>query len=88
MIIVTVELDSAVTGQRTELAKMAIANDGTSQSPTVGHYEVRVGRKGQTLKQLWNAPQRRGQVKHWPRQSKHVWYLIVRALEEAGYRVY
>jgi hypothetical protein len=87
MIVVKVELHSAVTGVVTELAKMVIANDGTSDSPSLGNYAVRIGRKRQTLRQLWLSPIRRGRIKSWPRRSKHVWYLVVRALEEAGYRV-
>jgi hypothetical protein len=85
MIVVTVELHSAVTGKTTLLGKTIIANVGGSS--THGDYRVAVGRKGQNeLRSLWAKPQREGHVDRYPRQRLSVWNLIARGLAAAGYR--
>lgn len=83
MIVVRVELHSAVTGKVTELARMHVANvGGTAQ---LGDYDVAVlrGRSRAALDQL--KVQRRGRVEKYPRLKLHVWNLVLRALVAAGY---
>lgn len=85
MIVVKVELHSARTGEISELGRMIIANDGTGTGKR-GNYNVKVGRKGQTDRELWHKPQRTGEVKDYPRLSLNIWHLVVRALLAAGYK--
>lgn len=87
MVIVKVELWSAVTEHRTELARMEIANDGVLSSKNVnrGDYEART-LKGRSTEQLnRRTTQRQGFVKNWPRLQLHVWNLVATALKEMGY---
>lgn len=80
MILVKIELHSAITGKVTELGRMQISNTGhaTKENPKRGDYEVELFRKGSTTK-----VQRRGLVRDYPRQSYTVWELVRRALEAA-----
>lgn len=80
MIVVTVELHSAITGKVTTLGQAIIANDGTGSS-TRGNYTAKIGRKGQTLEQTWSKPQRTGTVTNYPRLSLTIWHLVRRALD-------
>jgi len=84
MIVVRVELHSAITGQITELARMYISNIGGTRNN--GNYDVRVlrGRDRDALNQ--NRVQRTGKVQNYPRLKLHVWNLVIRALTAAGYR--
>jgi hypothetical protein len=77
MIVVKVELHSARTGKVTELARMHISNNGrkTAIDPDLGDYRVETLRKGS------EAVQRSAMVINWPRNSKHVWLLVKKALE-------
>jgi hypothetical protein len=85
MIVVRVELWSAVTGQKTELARMEIANDGSSPKPTRGNYFVR-SLKGRSASALdWRKTQRSAKVEDWPRLSKHVWGLVAASLKALSY---
>ncbi len=74
MIIVKVELHSAITRKVTELAKVRISNDGTSRDENIGHYDVAVFQK--------NSQRiiRSGRVEKYPRQSYHILRLVLRAL--------
>lgn len=87
MIVVRVELWSARTGKRTELARMKICNDGeiTSLDPAKGSYlgETYVGRDTEALSR--GIISRTGRVPHWPRQALHVWNLVATMLEAMGY---
>lgn len=87
MIVVRVELWSAVNGRRTELARMRIANDGetTVANPKLGTYvgETLRGRSSATLDR--GIVQRRGKVRDWPREALHVWNLVARMLGAMGY---
>jgi hypothetical protein len=60
------------------LGRITIANDGTSDDPKRGHYNVTA--YGQTGKQI-----RTGQVKNWPRQSRPVFKLVLAALKALRY---
>lgn len=85
MIVVRVELWSAITGRKTLLGQAVISNDGTGTLDR-GNYDVRVGRKGQEdLGTVYAEPQRRGRVENFARNSKNIWYLLRQALQSAGY---
>ncbi len=84
MILVRVELHSAVTGKVTELARAEIVNDGTG-SESVGHYVATVMR-GRSRNQLVRRHVLRSvAVRNWPRQRLHVWNLVAEALKAMGY---
>lgn len=87
MIVVRVELWSAVTGRRTELARLMIDNVGGTR--TSGDYRVRTlrGRSEAALDQamLHMRVQREGRVLRHPRLSQHVWHLVAKALVAVGY---
>jgi len=90
MIIVRVELWSAVTGEQTELARMAIDNIGGNAN--LGDYRARTlrGRSVEALdRALLNIQstgvQREGRVLRHPRLREHVWNLVAKALANMGY---
>ena len=85
MIVVRVELHSAVTGQVVELARGIITNDGTSRKASIGHYRCWTyrGRAASDLDR--QVVQRNGEVRDWPRQRLHVWHLVAEALRAMGY---
>lgn len=84
MIVVRVELWSARTGERTELARMRISNDGAG-TPRVADYfgATHRGRSAAVLDR--GVVQRSGVVEGFPRQSLHVWHLVARMLAAMGY---
>lgn len=87
MIVVKVELHSAITKNVSLLYQVVIANDGTSKDPTRGNYDVAVGRKShKTLLLVWTESSRRGRVEGYPRQSAHVLNLVSRALTAVGFK--
>lgn len=74
MIVVKIELHSAVTGEVTELGRLHITNDGTG-TPHRGHYDIaRFGRQRRRVLQT-------ARVEDWPRKSYNVFRLLRRALE-------
>lgn len=84
MIVVRVELHSAVTGRVSELARMHICNDGAGTA-TKGDYtaETLRGRSKDDLDR--RRVQRSGRVLNYPRLSIHVWHLVARSLVAMGY---
>ena len=85
MIVVRVELHSAITGKVSELARMVLCNDG-SGSASKGNYYGHTYR-GRSTEQLDKREiQRRGQVVEYPRQNIHVWNLVARMLTAMGYK--
>ena len=84
MIVVRVELWSARTGEKTELARMEIANDGTGTRAR-RNYIARTlcGRSTAALNRRQR--QREGTVKDWPSEAVHVWNLVSTALFVMGY---
>lgn len=90
MIIVRVELWSAVNGQKTELARMVIDNiGGTDQR---GDYRTRTlrGRSEDALDKAMltmstGGTQREGKVMGHPRLREHVWNLVAKALTGLRY---
>lgn len=86
MIVVTVELHSARTGETTLLHKVIVANDGTGDH-LVGNYDVVVGRKSiSVLSTIWAHGRRRGRVEGYRRQAYGVLNLVARALTACGYK--
>lgn len=87
MIIIRVELWSAVNGQVTELARMSIDNIGGTQQ--LGDYRARTyrGRSAEALTKamLSGGVQREGEVLRHPRLREHVWNLVAKALTGLGY---
>ena len=86
MIVVKVELHSAVTGRKSLLYQTIIANDGTGDL-TKGNYDVAVGRRGDAdLRHIWSSSRRRARIEKYPRLSSHVLNLVARALNKAGFK--
>ena len=87
MIVVRVELWSARTGRRAEIARMKIANvgDGARRDDRRGDYagETYRGRSGLSLNKA--EVQRRGSVRGFARQDRHVWNLVQQMLANMGY---
>ena len=83
MIIVRVELHSAITRKVTEIARFDIWNVGGTHSR--GDYECAsfVGRDREALYR--RKVNRRGAIRGHPRLSQHVLYLVAKALSAMGY---
>lgn len=84
MIVVRVELWSARTGEKTELARMHICNDGTS----AGSYRnyIAYAFRGRNKEQLdKNTIQHQGSILNWPSERLHIWNLVRKALVQLGY---
>ena len=90
MIVVKVELWSAISGSVTELARMVIANDGQSANPRRGDYTgvTYVGRDAEALQKAMRQGtpvSKRGAVKNHARLQEHVWNLVAKMLSSMGY---
>lgn len=83
MIVVKIELHSAVTKKITTLGSMIISNVGVNGKKA--DYDVRVGRKpdAENIRKVYADPLRTGSVKNYPRLSYNVWRLVVRSLLSA-----
>jgi hypothetical protein len=92
VLVVRVDLHSAITGKTTEIARMIIANDGTG-SPGRGSYWGRAAKGKVEGDQMIPAaimyePRklRHAEVKEYPRKSLHVWNLVARMLKSMDYK--
>lgn len=74
MIVIKVELHSAVTGKITSLGNAVVCNDGTGTAKRGNYTMALTGKNGR--------PMGHAQLTNWPRQSKHVWALIARLLHK------
>lgn len=83
VIVVRVELHSAVSGEVTELARAHIFNLGGTQ--TVADYGVRTIRGRSTRALDLGHVQRSGKVENHPKAALHVWHLVAKALATVGY---
>ncbi len=84
MIIVRVELLSAVTGKTTELARMHISNTGEGTDRRCDYVgETFIGRDKAALQR--GTVSKRGRVAGWRRHDFHIWNLVHRMLREMGY---
>lgn len=83
MIVVSVELHSANTGEKLLLGQTIIHNVGGTH--TSGDYKVKVGRKPDAgdLRKIFYKPLRTGQVIGHPRLSANIWTLVAKALNSA-----
>lgn len=85
MIVVRIELWSAVTGKITELGRAEICNEGVSDTGRIRDYGVRT-LKGRDTKALnRRITQRDGKVTNYPAVAIHVWHLVSDALKAMGY---
>lgn len=93
MLVVKVELHSAVTGEVTEIARSVIYNDGAG-TRTSGDYKALTitGRDKETFDKRMYAAVRKGEhvtrsteIKNYPRLRLHVWNLVAKALGKMGY---
>lgn len=84
MIIVSVRLLSAITGQEIEFARMHICND-SSGSARRGNYigEAFIGRDTAALDR--GTVSKSARVDNYPRQALHVWNLVRQMLTNMGY---
>lgn len=83
MIVIRVELWSAIDGNRTEIARMHVCNIGGTE--TIGNYraETFIGRNSADLDRM--RVNRRCKVPGHPRLAQHVWHLVAKALSGMGY---
>lgn len=84
MIVVRVELHSAITGQVEELSRVVIDNIGGTKSR--GDYRVRAYRKGSALFPLTKNVIREGAVNGHARLAEPVINLVAKALSAMGYK--
>jgi hypothetical protein len=89
MLIIRVELHSAVTGKVTEIARMLMYNDGTGDVK-MGNYKGKTvpGKtEGPMIPQTIHQrrPMRSAEVKLYPRTRLNVWHLVRRMLDNMGY---
>lgn len=84
MIVVRVELWSAVTGRKTELARMEICNDGTSAGAR-RNYNARTLRGRSTEALNRRHTQRSTTMTDWPSEAVHVWNMVSALLTKMGY---
>lgn len=84
MLIVKIELHSAVTGEISEIARMRLYNDGHGTGRRGGYVgEVFRGRSFEALDKA--TIHKRGEIKNWPRLDRHVWNLVAAMLENMDY---
>jgi len=85
MIVVRVELHSAITHKVTELARMHISNIACNESGSKGDYAVQTfnGRDSAALGR--RTVSHEGKVERHPRLQQHVWNLVRKALVATGY---
>jgi len=83
MLVLKLELHSAITGEVTEIGRTIIANTGGTREK--GNYTCKVARKRNEFsnKDTWKEPLRTGDVQNYPRLSYNVWRLVIRALLSA-----
>ncbi len=84
MIVVRVELHSAITGQVSEIARAEICNMGGG-SLHLGDYSIRTLRGRSAVELDRRQYQRFGEVRRHQRLRLHVWHLVAKALAAAGY---
>jgi hypothetical protein len=92
MLVIRVELHSAITGVTSEIARMIIANDGTGTTKR-GNYWGRTAKGVIKWDKMIPAAimhdvrkMDHAEVKGYPRASKHVWNLVSRMLSAMGYK--
>ena len=84
MIVVRIELHSAITGEVSEISRVVIYNKGNG-SKTRGNYGCNSYRKGSPLRPLNKNIVRKGEVENHARLSEPVLNLVSKALRSMGY---
>lgn len=79
MLVVRIELHSAVTGLVTEIGQMRIGNDGTAVVREYGNYNVVLCAVGKHATS--NKRRRLGRVEGYPREAANIWELVRQAIE-------
>lgn len=93
MIVVRIELHSAITGKITEIARAIIYNDerkNPTHNPLRGNY-VAFTAPGVTKEHMippaiYRRRKHEVFVLNYARKSKHVWHLVARALNTMGFK--
>lgn len=88
MLIVRVELRSAITRKTTEIARMAIVNDGSGTAQKGDYIGCTYrGRNSNALQKamLNQTVTRKGVVEGHPRLREHVWHLVSKMLKSMEY---
>jgi len=80
MIVVKVELHSAITGRVSEIARAEICNVGGTHE--AGDYAADFKWRNREFGS-WLGKGQRGAVKGYPRRTVNVWSLVIRALRSA-----
>lgn len=80
MIVIKIELHSAITHKVTQLGEMHISNDGKSTEANIGHYDGRILRKPD-----FKSTTRGAHVHGHRRMALTVWHLVAKMLKEMGY---
>lgn len=83
MLVVRVELHSAITRQITEIARMHICNEGGTAER--GDYDVKTLRGRDKAALDKRVVTRQGNVRDYPRLAIHVWHLVYEALKATNY---
>jgi len=88
MIVIKIEMHSAANGRVWTLGEAIIDNSGRSKTDTKGkrfNYRFRIARKGCLRSMLTGTskPTRECEIDNWPRDSRTVWQLLRKALNEA-----
>jgi hypothetical protein len=83
MIVVRVELWSAITGQKTELARMHICN--VSGAGRRRDYQAQVFRGRSKAALDKRSVLRTGALTNWPSLDLHVWNMVAALLASMGY---
>ena len=84
MIVVRVELWSAITGAKTELARMHISNAGGSNRRRDYEGKSFIGRSTEALDR--QRVSKVGSLTNFPSLDLHVWNLVARMLATMGYQ--
>lgn len=89
MIVVKIELHSAITGAVSEIGRMEICNDGSSENRQVGHYDGTAHESDFSgvvrRKPDFKVTTRRGRVTNYRRLDKPIWSLVARMLASMNY---
>lgn len=84
MIIIKVELHSAINHKITELARMKICNDGTGGRIYRNYFGQTF--KGRCKEQLDRETiQKQTSLNNWPSERFHIWNLVAKMLKNLGY---
>lgn len=89
MIVVRVELHSAITGETTEIARMSICNKGDGTLKRGNYVGRSIAGRGAPMcgHDIAHRPKhiRQAEVLNYPRLTLHVWNLVARMLKSMKY---